>query len=963
MPFDTTREELAKLHDLQVTPETRFEALQKFGGPDGIFKVLRSNAENGIFPATCIEREEAFGRNEYAEPEPKSFAELCLEALNDTTMIILCVSAAVSLAIGVIKGDGEWYEGFAILMAVVIVTLVTAINEYKKEQQFQELNKVKGESKTKIRRGGTDQPDAPSGSVVVGDVIKLELGDKIPADGVLFRTYASGMQSDESSLTGEAEPVKKTTATPMLYSGCLVSDGMGEMVVTSVGDTSQQGIIRMNLAEREEEQTPLQERLEVVAELIGWVGLAVATASFVVLTISWIAGGNYHWEELQEGSWKGLLDFLIIAVTIVAVAVPEGLPLAVTISLAYSMFKMMEDQNLVRKLHACETMGSATNICSDKTGTLTQNRMTVVRGYLCGQVFKTDSHGYPTVDNPILPEALTRLHLCAALNSNASVDMQDNGRHHFHGNKTECAILMFSHQLGGNYDRVRADMNGKTIERRPFNSANKVASVAVDLGRSSEMYMTGAPEFVLASCTMQDMGKASPTPMNEADKQVVLDQVTELAKTGLRTVALAYKVLANGAEARELPGKMILLGIIGIKDPVRDEVPQAVADCKRAGIYVRMVTGDNIHTATHIAGECGILCQNGIAIEGPQFNLMQDEEIKAIIPNLRVLARSSPNDKFRLVRLLQEMDEVVAVTGDGTNDAPALKKANVGLSMGMAGTQVAMDASDIVIIDDNFASIVQSVKWGRSVFDNIRKFIQFQLTINVVALTVSFASAVYCAFVPPQDTATTSFDTEKCTPLNAIQLLWINLIMDSMGALALATEEPSADLLKRKPIKPDEGMVSQIMWRNIAVQAIFQLIVLALIMANPEGMGFEIGPYEQAGYTAMFQSRPHYTIIFNVFVWCQVFNEFNSRRLDNTPGCFAGVMSSKIFMGVIVATVAVQYLFVEYGGNYTKTVSLCMGDWLRTVGIASLTIPLGYVVRSQQLFIKDTVEKPDSKED
>merc|ERR1711865_553529 len=513
MPFDTTKEELAKLHDLQVTPETRFSALQKIGGSDGIFKVLRSSAENGIFPATCIDREEAFGKNEYAEPDAKSFAELCLEALNDTTMIILCVSAVVSLAIGVIKGDGEWYEGFAILMAVVIVTLVTAINEYKKEQQFQELNKVKGESKTKIRRGGTDQPDADSGKVVVGDVIKLELGDKIPADGVLFKTYASGMQSDESSLTGEAEPVKKTTATPMLYSGCLVSDGMGEMVVTSVGDTSQQGIIRMNLAEREEEQTPLQERLEVVAELIGWVGLAVATASFVVLTISWVAGGNYHWEELQEGSWKGLLDFLIIAVTIVAVAVPEGLPLAVTISLAYSMFKMMEDKNLVRKLHACETM------------------------------------------------------------------------------------------------------------------------------------------------------------------------------------------------------------------------------------------------------------------------------------------------------------------------------------------------------------------------------------------------------------------------------------------------------------------VSPIMWRNIAVQAIFQLIVLALIMANPEGMGFTIGPYESAGYTTMFQSRPHYTIIFNVFVWCQVFNEFNSRRLDNTPGCFAGVMSSKIFMGVIVATVVTQILFVEFGGNYTKTVSLCLGDWVRTVGIASLTVPLGYVVRSQQLFIKDTVVKPDSKED
>jgi calcium-translocating P-type ATPase len=960
MPFETSKDDLAKLHDLQVTPETRLRALEGYRGASGLFEVLRSSALNGIFPATCPEREEAFGKNEYAEPDAKSFAELCVEALNDTTMIILCVSAVISLAIGVIKGDGEWYEGFAILMAVVIVTLVTAVNEYKKEQQFQELNKVKGESTTSTVRGGTEQAGVDSGTVVVGDVVKLVMGDKIPADGILFMSSAySDMQCDESSLTGEAETVKKNPENcPMLYSGCLIAEGQGHMVVTSVGDTSQQGIIRMNLADREEEQTPLQERLEVVAELIGWVGVAVATASFIVLTISWCLESsdgvvkNYHWSELQDGSWKGLLDFLIIAVTIVAVAVPEGLPLAVTISLAYSMFKMMEDQNLVRKLHACETMGSATNICSDKTGTLTQNRMTVVQGYLCGSQFTTDSHGHPSVDNPMMPEALTRLHMCAALNSNASVQMMENGRHNFHGNKTECAILMLSNQLGGNYDRLRGDMNASIIKRNPFNSANKVASVAVKLEKGPEMYMTGAPEMVLDHCTMRDSGKNSQVPLSASDRKQVEDQITGLAKTGLRTVALAYRVLSgDGKQDTEVVEKMVLLGIIGIKDPLRDEVPDAVAACKRAGIFVRMVTGDNVHTATHIAKECGILTGNGIAIEGPEFNKMTDDDIKKRLPHLQVLARSSPNDKFRLVRLLQEMDEVVAVTGDGTNDAPALKKANVGLSMGMAGTQVAMDASDIVIIDDNFASIVQSVKWGRSVFDNIRKFIQFQLTINVVALTISFASAVYCAFYPPNDTATKAFDTEKCTPLNAIQLLWINLIMDSMGALALATEEPGEGLLKRKPIKPEEGMVSPMMWRNIAVQSSFQLLVLAIIFSDASLFGSEA------------QSRHHYTIIFNVFVWCQIFNEFNSRRLDNTPGCFGKVTESKIFMGVIVATVVVQFLFVQYGGDYTKTVPLKAGEWIRTIGIASLTIPLGYLVRSQQLFVKDEPQENGVKED
>jgi len=361
-----------------------------------------------------------------------------------------------------------------------------------------------------------------------------------------------------------------------------------------------------------------------------------------------------------------------------------------------------------------------------------------------------------------------------------------------------------------------------------------------------------------------------------------------------------------------------------------------------------MVTGDNIHTALHIAQECGILVpgEENIAIEGPQFNSMSDEEVLSKLPLLRVLARSSPNDKLRLVELLQRQNEVVAVTGDGTNDAPALKKANVGLSMGKTGTQVAMDASDIVILDDNFASIVKSVKWGRSVFDNIRKFIQFQLTINIVALTVSFCSAAYCAIPAntPKDTAETSFDTEKCTPLNAIQLLWINLIMDSMGALALATEKPSESLLDRKPVAKTDSLVSPMMWRNIGVMAAFQLAVLYLLMTQPETLGFGI---------VEFRSRYHYTLLFNVFVWMQIFNEFNSRRLDNTPDCLSGVLTSTIFMGVIISTVVVQYLFIEYGGDYTKTVELSTEDWIRTVGIAAIGLPVGFVVRALQLFVKD----------
>jgi len=958
MSFGTTQSELAALCDLNKEIPDRIKLLKGMGGAEGLSRKLNSDPKNGCMPASFEDRKKAFGENVFPEPDSKSFFELCMDALEDTTMIILCVAAVTSLVIGVVKGYGsdilsELYEGLAILSAVVIVTLVTAINEMQKELQFQELNREKEATNSIVIRGGIEKSERTN-TLMVGDVVKLVTGDKIPADGIMFDGFS--VRADEASLTGEAETVRKTADdNAFMYSGCLVAEGTALMYVTAVGPQSQWGIIKQHLSEREEEETPLQEKLNVVAELIGQVGLGVAIACFVVLTISWVAAGNCQYHELvEESSWKALLDFLVIAVTIVAVAVPEGLPLAVTISLAYSMKKMMNDNNLVRHLQACETMGSATMICSDKTGTLTQNKMTVVEGFMSGEHFTvnfgTSPDGVPTIDNPVDATALELFHLAATLNCTASVKELPGGKKMIVGNATECAVLKLSRSFG-TFD---ASASMKT-DFLPFSSKDKTSKCIVQTASGqSYAFITGAPERTIDKCDTVHLLNGTAAPCDQAKW---LGKVQDLAKKGLRTVAIGYKkVSADEVKAgisEVAPKGFALLTIVGVKDPVRPEVPDAVLACQRAGVTVRMVTGDNIDTARFIATECHIIeaGDGSVAMEGPVFAEKSDQEIKDLVDpakggKLRVLARSSPSDKLRLVQILKGLGEVVAVTGDGTNDAPALKEANVGLAMNIAGTEVAKDASDIVILDDNFSSIVAAIKWGRSVFDNIQKFIQFQLTINFVALILAFFSAVWCALVPPAETEFTksSFDTDKCTPLNAIQLLWINLIMDSMGALALATEEPDNSLLDRMPVGRTQGLISPIMWRNIAVQGTYQLIVLFGILFKGD-LVFSGDDYTLKKGEVFMQSRPHYTILFNAFVWCQIFNEFNSRRLDNEPSAFRGVLKSKIFVGVIAVTIAVQYAFIEYGGEFTKTVPLTQKDWLSTVAIGSITIPIGFLTR------------------
>jgi Ca2+-transporting ATPase len=855
------------------------------------------------------------------------------DALGDTTLRILLAAAILSLIIGLAvptkylppdeQEGNSWIEGVSILGTVVIVVLVTAFNEWEQQKQFRELEKVKNNFKVKVLRGGVET-QIETNDVLVGDVVILDTGDQVPADGIFIQGF--DLAIDESSMTGENDSKKKNDQHPFLISGTRVTDGVGRMLVVSTGMNSKYGklMATMNV---ESVDTPLQERLDSLANLIGLIGTAAAAATFIALLVFWIIKVSHKkWEWAFLIDWVG---FFITALTIIAVAVPEGLPLAVTISLAYSMKQMMDDQNLVRRLAACETMGGATTICSDKTGTLTENRMTVVEGWIAGKTFDQIplSRQLDPFTKQVLAEGIS-------INSKAIVNYSAAGTPEFIGNKTECALLVFINaSLGVDYTSVRD--NTEIAKLFTFSSARKRMSSIVPLKNQSpslnaaralpfRLYCKGASEIILARCTTQLDEHGNVVPLHPTQLSAMEKYIDSMAEKGLRTLTLAYKDIDH-ADYEEAPEtQMTLIAILGIMDPVRQGVPEAVRSCQRAGIVVRMVTGDNVKTAKKISEDCGIYTPGGTILEGPDFQKMSDYELDDVLPNLQVLARAQPLDKLRLVERLQSLGHVVAVTGDGTNDAPALKISDVGLAMGIMGTEVAKSAADIIILDDNFVSIVRSVLWGRNVYDNIRKFIQFQLTVNVVALTVAFIGAL----------------TQRGTPLKAVQLLWVNLIMDTFAALALGTEKPTDILLNRRPYGRESPLIAPIMWRNIIGQAIYQLVVLFVVLyAGAHIFGVPDGKETKA-------ATVHYTLIFNIFVYCQVFNEFNARSVSpDKMNVFAGVLSNWIFLAIFVGTFLVQIILVQFCGPFATTAPLSFAHWVISVALGAGSIPIGFLIR------------------
>ncbi|MCI4380246.1 hypothetical protein PGIGA_G00237550 [Pangasianodon gigas] len=685
------------------------------------------------------------------------------------------------------------------------------------------------------------------------------------------------------------------------------------------------------------EKSVLQGKLTKLAVQIGKAGLFMSTITVIILVVLFLVDTfciqGLPWiKDCTPVYIQFFVKFFIIGVTVLVVAVPEGLPLAVTISLAYSVKKMMKDNNLVRHLDACETMGNATAICSDKTGTLTMNRMTVV------QVYVGDRH-YRRVPEPdliqskILDLLIIGISVNCAYTTKIMPPEKEGGLPRQVGNKTECALLGFTLDLGRDYQVIRKEYPEERLFKvYTFNSVRKsMSTVLKNFDGSYRMFSKGASEILLKKCCKILTASGDSKVFKPRDRDDLLNNVIEpMALEGLRTICLAYRDFPASEgepdwdnEADILTG-LTCICVVGIEDPVRPEVPDAIKKCQRAGITVRMVTGDNINTARAIANKCGILHPGDdfLCLEGKEFNRrirnelgeIEQERIDKIWPKLRVLARSSPTDKHTLVKGIidstaVEQRQVVAVTGDGTNDGPALKKADVGFAMGIAGTDVAKEASDIILTDDNFTSIVKAVMWGRNVYDSISKFLQFQLTVNVVAVVVAFTGACIT-----QD-----------SPLKAVQMLWVNLIMDTFASLALATEPPTEALLLRKPYGRNKPLISRTMMKNILGHAVYQLTIIFTLLFAGEKI-FDI----DSGRNAPLHAPPseHYTIVFNTFVMMQLFNEFNARKIHGERNVFDGIFNNLIFCSIVFGTFVIQIVIVQFGGKPFSCVGLSIEQWL-----------------------------------
>ncbi|GHT33388.1 calcium-translocating P-type ATPase, PMCA-type [Bacteroidia bacterium] len=869
----------------------------------------------GLTPQQVEESREKYGENVLTPPRKTSLWQLFFEKFDDPIIRILLVAWVLSLIVAAVHCWGPEAAGFSaflepigIFFAIMLASGVAFIFEVKANKAFDVLNTTNDDTMVKVIREGRIT-EVPKREVVVGDIVALETGEEVPADGTLLE--AISLQINESTLTGEpiiAKTTKEedfddeaTYPSNVVMKGTTVVDGHGVFKVEKVGDATGYGEVYEGSQIENNVDTPLQIQLKGLAKVISKAGYTIAGLTFVALTVKLFLTS----EGLPLMDMIGhLLNIFMVAVTLIVVSVPEGLPMSVTLSLALSMSRMLKTNNLVRKMHACETMGAATVICTDKTGTLTQNQM---------QVYQTNFLNLP--NQTLSDDEQSRLiEEGISVNSTAFLDFSE-GKVKTLGNPTEAALLLWLNSQGVDYLSLRENADVK--EQLTFSTERKyMATVAKSplLGKTI-LYVKGAPEIILSFCP-------SVTNKSEIEQHLFTYQ-----SQAMRTLGFAYQVvdpsmgglLSKGLLPENL--NLTFIGFVAISDPVRPDVPDAVAICLHAGIDVKIVTGDTAGTAKEIGRQIGIWNVDDTdcnILTGPGFEALSDEEALNRVLDLRIMCRARPTDKQRLVHLLQEKGEVVAVTGDGTNDAPALNAAQVGLSMG-DGTSVAKEASDITILDNSFASITRAVMWGRSLYRNIQKFLLFQLTINVAAcLIVLFGSLL---------------GTDS--PLTVTQMLWVNLIMDTFAAAALASLPPNPKVMDSKPRKSsthgDFIITRPMTWNIFVVGFIFVVVLLGILLYFMHENG-ALTPYELS-------------IFFTTFVMLQFWNMFNAKASGDTKSVFADLKDSKIFLFVCLIILIGQYLIVTFGGQMFSVVPLSWRDWGIIIGATSIVLWVGEIIR------------------
>ena len=863
-----------------------------------VLESLQTDAHKGLTEHQVKENGERYGRNEFTKAGRKSLLRRIWEAATEPMLILLLCAWAITIAVNIVNvTQGEhfdWAECAGILVAVLISVVLTVVMEGRSAKAFDELNKIKEGIEIKVVRNGVVQY-IPQQELVVGDIVFLETGNKIAADGRLIESIS--LMSDESSLTGESAPVEKDAnavlaeGTPvaerinMVYSGCFITGGTGKMVVTDVGDFTQFGLIAREIQGGGEGQTPLQEKMARLGKVITVIGAVFAALIFIIQLIFVLATGSASFETISEA--------FIASIVLMVAAVPEGLPTIVAISLSINIARMARQNALVKKMIACETIGCINVICSDKTGTLTENRMTVVDVWSGG--------GF--VEENAFCDRVMLENYC--LNSTADL-YYENDIVRFVGNPTEGALLVSAKKCGVDYKDFRE--KAEICELYPFSSDTKNMTSCVKKGDGYVVYTKGSPEKIIALCSL-----------TEEERGIAEADIVSLQKRARRVIAFAHKYVKELPKDRaDAESGMSFDGFVGIADPLRAEVYDAVRACKTAGIEVKMLTGDNIVTATAIAEELELLGEGGKAVEASYLENLSDEEFAKVLPTVRVIARSTPLLKMRVVKQLKSEGNVVAVTGDGINDAPALKNADVGIAMGISGTEVSKEAADIVLLNDSFSTIVTTVKWGRGIYENFKRFIQFQLTVNVASVLTVFICTIVGLFVE-------GFHS----PFSALDLLWINIIMDGPPALTLGLEPIRDDLMTRKPTARSESIVSKEMLRRIAVNGVF----MCLVCLAQQGFNF-LGVEENMVQTS----------VFTLFVMFQLFNAFNCRELGN-KSVFSNLFKNKLMLGAFVIAFALQIVITQFGGAVFDTVPLDFLAWLKIIGMALTVVALDELVK------------------